>query len=59
MQVSDVRAKASAMMPSLLGSLESLVAIPSVAEELQPVGVRPLNDDRPTRGFPVPPRAAR
>ena len=31
MQVSDIRAKASAMMPTLLESLESLVAIPSVA----------------------------
>jgi acetylornithine deacetylase/succinyl-diaminopimelate desuccinylase-like protein len=31
MQVTDVRAKASAMMPSLLDSLSELVAIPSVA----------------------------
>ena len=31
MQVSDIRAKASAMMSSLLDSLEGLVAIPSVA----------------------------
>jgi len=31
MQVTDIRAKASAMMPSLIESLERLVAIPSVA----------------------------